>query len=103
MIEISSDDSKSNGNSEVQFIAAINKNQGKPTGSPKTQTKNSKLNGSDIIMIDVESENTQQSNSKSVPVVNLEDDEWMSDDNLDEKIGILRKQIQSKSSSSQQQ
>lgn len=49
-------------------------------------------------MIDVESESTQQNNVVSPPVLNLEeDDEWMSDENIDSKIDILRKQMKNQS------
>ena len=61
--------------------------------SRKQQQQNSQGNTSDIIMIDIESDNTQQS-IKTAPILNLEEeDEWMSDENLDAKMEILKKQI----------
>lgn len=45
-------------------------------------------------MIDIDSDNTTGNNKKTNSPLNIEeDDEWMSDDNLDIKMDILRKQL----------
>ena len=98
-----SDDGESNGNSEVQIISAISNSQ-KSVQQVKGTTPTNK---SDVIMIDLDSEgnntqsNKQSGGSSSPQKYDIDEDEWMSDDNLDAKIEILRKQIQAKNQQNQ--
>lgn len=47
-------------------------------------------------MIDIDSDHTQPSNKLPSPLKISADDEWMSDDNIDSKMDIIRKQIKQK-------
>ena len=100
-----SDDDKSNANSEVQIIQTIHqKGSSNPGGTPgKSQPQSIHDKSSDIIMIDIDSDHTQSNNKKSSPLKNnsvealsVGDDEWMSDDNIDAKMDIIRKQFRNK-------